>query len=94
MPTISGRLMFDRSRTATASTSLAGIAGVTIALQNTNTWQTLTMLTDSNGNYSFTNVPAGNYQIVEAYGVEATSTTRRFYSGDYCKYYSGGSSAY
>ena len=77
MPTISGSLLFDRTRTA-SSTGLTGIAGVTIALQNTSTWETLTVLTSSNGSYSFINVPAGNYQIVEAYGTPAMSSTRRF----------------
>ena len=83
MPSISGNLLFDRARTGSAA-GLTGIAGVTIALQNTATWQTLTVLTNSTGAYSFINVPSGNYQIVEAYGTAAMSSTRRFYSGCCC----------
>jgi len=80
MSSISGRLAFDRARTSTYAASMAGIAGVTIALQELSSGLTLTMLTNSTGNYSFTNVPNGNFQLVEVYGVPATSTTRRFHS--------------
>ena len=76
MPTVSGNLLFDRNRTGSA-TSLPGIVGVPIALQNTSNWLSLVVLTGAGGAYSFTNVPAGSYQIVEAYGTAATSTTRR-----------------
>jgi len=37
MANISGHLYFDRNRTATASTSMAGIGNVPIVLQNTST---------------------------------------------------------
>ena len=68
MPTVSGRLIYDNKRTAVKSSSYPGIANVPIVLQNTTTGLILAVLTDANGNYSFNNVPSGNYQIVERYG--------------------------
>ncbi|MFR9232303.1 MAG: SdrD B-like domain-containing protein [Eisenbergiella massiliensis] len=68
MATISGRVIFDRDRSLTVSTGDSGIAGIPVVLQNTATGVRLTVLTDANGNYSFINVPNGNYRIVEAYG--------------------------
>ncbi len=68
MATISGRLMYDPYRTTIPSGSLQGIADVPIVLQNTTTKETLAVLTGLTGNYSFTNVPTGNYQIVEYFG--------------------------
>lgn len=68
MATISGRVIFDRDRSLTVSTGDSGIAGIPVVLQNTVTGVRLTVLTDANGNYSFINVPNGNYRIVEAYG--------------------------
>ena len=78
MPTVSGRLMFDRARTAASSTSLAGIAGVPIVLQNTASGAMLVVSTDSDGHYAFTGVPNGSYQIVEAYGTPVTSADGDF----------------
>ena len=75
MPTVSGRLIYDDRRTAVKSSSYPGIANVPIALQNTTTGIMLAVLTDANGNYSFNNVPNGNYQIVERYGFTPASPT-------------------
>ena len=68
MATISGRLLFDRARTAAPPTGMTGIANVSIVLQDTATLDMLAVITDANGNYSFTSVPNGHYRIVEAYG--------------------------
>ncbi|MCL2336119.1 MAG: cell surface protein, partial [Firmicutes bacterium] len=77
MPTVSGRLLFDRERTNSA-TGLAGIANVSIVLRNTVTGAMLAVLTDANGNYSFTNVPNGSYELVESYGTPAVPTPGNF----------------
>ena len=79
MATVSGRLVFDRTRTSTYATSMAGIAGVTIALQDLSSGLTITTLTNSTGNYSFSNVANGNFRLIEAFGMAATSATRKFY---------------
>ena len=68
MATISGRIIFDRDRSVTINSGDSGIANVPVVLQNINTTERLTVLTDSNGNYAFFNVPAGSYRIVESYG--------------------------
>jgi uncharacterized repeat protein (TIGR01451 family) len=72
MASIQGRLQYDAARTGAASTSLPGIANVPIVLQNTDTGLALAVLTAANGSYTFTNVPNGNYQIVEKYGVQTS----------------------
>ena len=68
MPTISGRVIFDRDRSATINAGDSGLANVPVVLQNIATNFRLVVLTDANGNYSFINVPNGDYRIVEAYG--------------------------
>ena len=68
MATISGRIIFDRDRSVTINSGDSGIANIPVVLQNINTTERLTVLTDSNGNYAFLNVPAGSYRIVESYG--------------------------
>ncbi len=75
MATINGRLMYDWYRSTIASASLEGIANVPIVLQNLSTKETLAVYTDSGGNYSFINVPNGNYQMVEYYGYNGVLTT-------------------
>ena len=81
MVTISGRLEFDRNRTAVSSPFLTGIAGVAIVLQNTLTEERLAVLTDANGNYSFINVPNGDYRIVESFGYTPAVQTPGDFSG-------------
>jgi uncharacterized repeat protein (TIGR01451 family) len=68
MATISGNVIFDRDRSATISAGDSGIANVPVVLQDVITTARLTVLTDANGNYTFLNVPNGNYRIVESYG--------------------------
>lgn len=68
MATISGRVVFDRDRSATINPGDSGLANVPVVLQNTTTNVGLVVLTDANGNYSFINVPNGDYRIVEAFG--------------------------
>lgn len=53
MATISGRIIFDRDRSVTINSGDSGIANVPVVLQNINTTERLTVLTDSNGNYAF-----------------------------------------
>ena len=67
MANITGRVIFDRDRSASITSGDSGIANVSIVLQNITTSLRLTVLTDSNGNYTFTNVPNGQYRIVESY---------------------------
>ena len=67
MATISGRVIFDRDRSASFSSGDSGIAGIPVVLQNTATNVRLTVLTDASGNYTFLNVPNGDYRIVESF---------------------------
>lgn len=68
MATISGRVVFDRDRSASVSAGDSGLANIPVVLQNIDTTARLTVLTDVNGNYTFLNVPNGSYRIVESYG--------------------------
>lgn len=68
MANVSGRVIFDRDRSVTFSAGDTGMANIPVVLQNILTGLRLTVLTDVNGNYSFINVPEGEYRIVEAYG--------------------------
>ena len=68
MATISGRVVFDRDRSASVSAGDSGLANIPVVLQNIDTTARLTVLTDVNGNYTFLNVPNGSYRIVEPYG--------------------------
>ena len=71
MAIVSGSVLFDRTRTASPPSGMTGIANVPVVLQNTATGVRLAVITDTNGNYSFINVPDGNYRIVEAYHTPA-----------------------
>ncbi len=75
MATISGRVIFDRDRNVTVTSGDSGLANIPVVLQNVTTTERLTVLTDSNGNYSFLNVPNGSYRIVEAYGTPGGTAT-------------------
>ena len=81
MATISGRVVFDRNRSATISSGDSGLANIPVVLQNVNTTQRLTVLTDAGGNYTFVNVPNGSYRIVESYGAPGAVTTPGDFSG-------------
>ena len=69
MPTVSGRIVFDIDRNASIIGNVVGINNLPVALQNTATQVSLVVLTNILGEYSFINVPAGSYRIVEAYGL-------------------------
>ena len=75
MATISGRVIFDRDRSATINAGDSGIANVPVVLQNTTTNVRLVVLTDANGNYSFINVPNGDYRIVQSFGTSGGVST-------------------
>ena len=75
MATISGRVIFDRDRSASFSSGDSGIAGIPVVLQNTATNVRLTVLTDVSGNYTFLNVPNGDYRIVESFGTAGGAPT-------------------
>lgn len=75
MATISGRVIFDRDRSATISAGDSGLANIPVVLQNIDTAARLTVLTDENGNYTILNVPNGNYRIVESYGTPGGNLT-------------------
>lgn len=75
MATISGRVVFDRDRSATISSGDSGLAGIPVVLQNIDTSARLTVLTDAAGNYTFLNVPSGSYRIVESYGAPGGTPT-------------------
>lgn len=68
MATVSGRILYDGARTAAPPTGMTGIANVPVVLQNTATNERITALTNTTGTYTFTNVPNGNFHIIEAYG--------------------------
>ena len=68
MATISGQVIFDRDRSLSITTGDSGIANIPVVLQNVATDLRLVVLTDANGNYSFINVPNGDYRIVESFG--------------------------
>ena len=69
MPTVSGRLVYDADRNANISGDVTGLANVPIVLQDTASLNRLIVLTDALGDYAFLNVPSGDYQIVESYGL-------------------------
>lgn len=68
MPIITGRVVFDRDRSATINAGDTGLLDIPVVLQNIETNERLAVLTDENGNYVFENVPNGQYRIVESYG--------------------------
>ncbi|MDD3328251.1 MAG: SdrD B-like domain-containing protein, partial [Zoogloea sp.] len=60
--TITGSVLEDTDNDNVGDTPMAG---VTVVLKDPNGNTVATTTTDANGNYSFPNVPAGNYTIVE-----------------------------
>lgn len=65
MPNISGSVLFNVNNGA--PTTGTGVANIPVVLQNVDTGVGMVVLTAANGTYTFTNVPAGNYRIVESY---------------------------
>ncbi|MEG2868800.1 MAG: SdrD B-like domain-containing protein, partial [Terrisporobacter sp.] len=78
MAIISGSVIFDKNRSSTIDLGETGLPGVSIVLQDTVSKKRLTVLTDANGNYSFINVPDGDYIIVESYGLTGVVTPADF----------------
>lgn len=70
MATVSGQLVSDKNRSATIDAGDSGISNIPVVLQNIQTDNRLVVLTDTTGNYAFSNVSDGNYRIVEAYGAK------------------------
>jgi uncharacterized repeat protein (TIGR01451 family) len=64
--TVSGQVFSDVNSNGLIETGDLGIAGVTVVLRNTTTSICQSISTDSSGNYSFTSVLAGSYEIIEA----------------------------
>ncbi|QYM72431.1 DUF11 domain-containing protein [Pseudochrobactrum sp. Wa41.01b-1] len=65
---VSGKIFVDFNEKADFNTGMdTGVDGVTVTLtgkaQHDNEKLTFTVITDSNGNYNFTGVPAGEYQV-------------------------------
>ncbi|MGL5327847.1 MAG: hypothetical protein ACRDD7_01175 [Peptostreptococcaceae bacterium] len=77
MPTISGVLAYDPNNSYTFPNAAPAqrIVGVPIVLQDTSTNRSLTVLTDATGAFSFINVPAGSYILVESWGATGGITS-------------------
>ena len=76
--TLSGRVFVDLNRDGSANGADPGKQGVVVTLSDgTNTF---TATTDSSGNYSFPNLPAGTYTLTETppagFGTSGGATTR------------------
>lgn len=72
MPTVSGQVLFNTNN-ASPTTGTA-VPGVQIAIVNS-TGTGLVIDTDSSGNYSFSNVPAGSYAVIETFGTTSSGTS-------------------
>ena len=69
MPTVSGRIVFDINRNININGNVTELNNLPVVLQDTASLARLVVLTDATGAYSFINVPAGSYRIVESYGL-------------------------
>jgi|GEM_PF-683706 len=78
MAVVSGFVLFDSLRMADPSSITTGIANVPVALQNTVTNEMLTVLTNADGGFMFTNVPNGSFRVVEAYHTPGVFTPGDF----------------
>lgn len=68
MANILGSLIFDINRNAIKDFNDYGISNIPIVLQNKLTNERMAVNTDSKGNYTFLNVPNGEYRIIVVYG--------------------------
>lgn len=73
MPNISGTVLFSSSRTVNSINTLTPISSVAVTLYNESTKIGATILSTSIGNFEFTNVPIGDYLLVESAGASITS---------------------
>ncbi|MEG1755115.1 MAG: hypothetical protein RR297_03155 [Clostridia bacterium] len=71
MPNISGFVYYDPTFASVPGT---GIPNVPVALYNIGTGRGAVALTNAAGAYLFTNVPAGNYAIIETWGTAGSPT--------------------
>ncbi len=64
--TLSGKVFVDANRNAVLNASEAGLNGVTLQLRDSQGNLVATTTTSVDGSYSFINLPAGNYSVIEA----------------------------
>ncbi|BDI33777.1 hypothetical protein CCAX7_58280 [Capsulimonas corticalis] len=62
--TVSGTLYVDANKNTSLDSGEAGVAGITVTLQDGNGKAVATTTTDANGAYSFTAIPVGSYTVV------------------------------
>jgi protocatechuate 3,4-dioxygenase beta subunit len=73
---VTGNVFVDPNRSGTRDPSELGAPAITVSLVNAaGTVVIATTTTDANGNYTFPNVPAGNYNIFVSVPVTVTATT-------------------
>ena len=78
MAKVLGHVFFDKQRAASVQ-GLHGIDGVAVVLQSVNApYLWLGALTNGSGRYEFTNVPSGEYRLVEVFGAAAVSSPANF----------------
>ncbi|MEG2570968.1 MAG: carboxypeptidase-like regulatory domain-containing protein [Clostridia bacterium] len=75
MPNVSGFVYYDPTFTSVPGT---GIPSVPVALYNPGSGIGAVALTDATGAYTFTNVPAGNYYLIESWGTAGAATPVNF----------------
>jgi hypothetical protein len=61
---VSGTVFLDPNRSGARDPSETGAGGVTVSLLNAAGNVIATAITDANGNYTFTNIPAGTYSVI------------------------------
>ncbi|MEG1879717.1 MAG: carboxypeptidase-like regulatory domain-containing protein, partial [Oscillospiraceae bacterium] len=75
MPSVSGFVYYDPTFSSVPGT---GIPNVPVGLYNTGTGFGVVALTDATGAYTFTSVPAGNYNLIESWGTTGVPTPVSF----------------
>ena len=63
---LAGRVFLDFDNSGTAATPDTGVAGVTVTLSGGGLTTPLTQTTDSQGNFTFSNLAAGTYTLTES----------------------------
>jgi protocatechuate 3,4-dioxygenase beta subunit len=61
---VSGTVFLDPNRSGSRDPSETGAGGVTVSLVSSTGNVIATAITDANGNYTFTNIPAGTYSVI------------------------------
>ncbi|MEG0073845.1 MAG: carboxypeptidase-like regulatory domain-containing protein [Clostridia bacterium] len=75
MPNVSGVVSYNGAHLAVLGTPMPGIP---VGLYNTTTGMGAVAITDALGAYLFTNVPAGNYNIIESWGTSGVASPVNF----------------